>query len=114
MVFFLRKKLGERFGLADSELESEQATRSKMRPRLFDQCADQFVAFRAGEESDLRIVQDFGRKKMSILRGNVGQIRDDEVERSIDLREQVAFPELNPLAQPKPLSIFARQGQSII
>src|SRR5260370_703327 len=65
-----------------------------MRPGLLDQFPDEFVSMRAAEKRDLRIMQDLAGKKMSILRRDVRQICDDEIERSIDIFEQFAFAEI--------------------
>ncbi len=81
--------------LAEPDFEGQQPARTKTRRRLRNQFAHQLIAPRAGKERDLRIVQDFPRKSMSVLRGDIGKIRDDQVECSIHVFEKIAFSKLD-------------------
>ena len=69
-----------------------------MRPGLLDQFPYEFVSMRAAEKRDLRIMQDLAGKKMSILRRDIRQICDDEIECSIDIFEEIAFCEIDSRA----------------
>ncbi len=62
MKILFDEKFTERLALPHTDLECEQAIRLQMRRRLLDQIANQFVAARAAEERNRRIVQNFARK----------------------------------------------------
>src|SRR4029450_13266432 len=100
-VFFFRQGRKKPWALTEPDLEGQQSARAKPRRGLLNQFAHQLLPPRAGKERDLRIVQDFPRKSMPILRGDIGKIRNDQVECFIQVFKKIAFSQLDASTQPK-------------
>src|SRR4029453_1957517 len=94
-VFFFRQGRKKPWALAEPDLEGQQSARAKPRRGLLNQVAHQLVTPRAGKERDIRIAQDFPRKSMSILRGDIRKIRNDQVECFIQVFKKIAFSQLD-------------------
>src|SRR4029077_13696237 len=71
------------------------------------------IALLAGKKGDFRIAQNFGCKLVAIMPRNVGQIRDNQIEFSINILEQVALEKLNA-RDAEPDGIFMPQQERII
>ena len=93
--FFSAKAERSPSALAEPDFQGQQPARTKPRRGLLNQFAHQLVTPRAGKERDLRIVQDFPRKRMSIQRGDIGKIRNDQVESFIQVFKKIAFSQLD-------------------
>ena len=51
---------------------------------------------------------------MSILRRDIGKIRNNEIENPINILKQVAFHEMHTVAQAKPLRVFPGEAKRLL
>ena len=84
-----------------------------MRRRGRDQFADEFVAHRAAEKRDRRIVPDLGCELRGVAGGDVGKIGHDQIEGAFDRFEEIALHEMDSVRNAEALRIFAGQSERV-
>src|SRR5207247_1199267 len=65
-----------------------------------------------GDECLARLeARDLGLEQVELGRFDVGRVRDDEVERALEAREELALDELDPVADPSSRAILLGDGE---
>jgi hypothetical protein len=114
-----RVPVGEEFGegvaLAVADFEREETAGAEEVEGLRDEAAVDIEAGGAGVEGEgWLVVADLGGEGGSVVEGDVGRVRGDDVEGGIscDGREEVAFEEANARREVEAHGVVAGDGES--
>ena len=97
--------------LVVSDLQCKNSPWRQNAGRFAHQPPDQIQAVLAAVQRERRVVADFAGQALHVRAGNVWQIRNDEIRRPGDVREQVGPGELNPPGEVVPRRVFRRERE---